>query len=272
MLSARVLAVLESAMAGERVVTLTDKNGNAVFTLRRVGHANAHNEDFWLAPPSHRGWNRLRAFVSDALPSTHVELKNRWRKVDEDTLWRFVIGQVAVVGGSRPAEKIGDAWDTLGIGYADVVGLSDAKVLRAIHKQFRRFGVRWVGDKPGKKSESCVRNLRVLEAAGGPRAFFKKVASVKGDAERITFLKRSLFHMGDKSARDLLMGTGLLRNSIALDTRVVGALRDAGVVRGDAVARYEEVERAVIDNVAVPLGVEPVAVDRAIYQGRGQKG
>jgi len=268
-LSPRVIAALETAAAGHRSVVIADKDGTPLFTLRRVGQVTTEKEDFWLAPPSHRGWKRLRTFVSEALPTTTVPRKSGWQRQDNEGLWMQVVGQVVVVGGSRPAEKIGAAWETLGIGYSDLVGLSDAKARRMIHKQFRRFGVRWVGDKPGKKSESCVRNLRVLEEAGGPRAFFKQVAAIRGDTERIDFVMRSLSHMGAKSARDLLMNTGLLRNSIALDTRVVGALRDAGVVRGDAVARYDEVEQAVIDNVAVPLGVEPVVVDRAIYQARG---
>ncbi len=66
------------------------------------------------------------------------------------------------------------------------------------------------------------------------------------------------------------MGFGLLRNSIAIDVRVMKVLRAAKVTDDEKPpadrATYAALEREVITELALPLKIEPVVVDRTLYQ------
>jgi hypothetical protein len=116
------------------------------------------------------------------------------------------------------------------------------------------------------------RNLVLVRALGGPRRFAKIIASISREHDRVSVTAAMLDQVGAKGALDLLMGLGLIRNSIALDRPVVNsnALRAAGVTGlkkapSDREA-YGALEKQVIENVAMPLGQEPVLVDRTLFQ------
>ena len=275
----QIVEMLEAVVGqgNERVLVIAEGDQVPALELRRAHGSKTGSVDpqseLHIEPARHPGWERLRQFVKQHLATTTLEKKDRWRDEDDEELWRIVVGQVVVAGGSRPSEKMKASWSTLGLGYAALCQLGDAEARERLDVRFRDFGVRFVGDQPSIKSAHCVRNMRGLQRVGGPRQYFEHVAALPDETARIDHVIRTLSYMRKKGARDLLIGLGLIRNSIAIDTRVLGALEEAGVVSGQAGARdrrYQELEQAIIDNVAVPLGLEPARVDRAIYQARAR--
>lgn len=205
-----------------------------------------------------------------------VEPIDRWRTLGDDGIWRTIVGQVAVIGRSRPWEKMNDAWNGSGLEYAVIPPVLDAGGINAvaelIQQRFAEGGVRYVGSgaAPSAKARACARNLVRVRALGGPTRFAEIVENIHDDHERIELARALLAMVAEKGARDLLMGLGLLRNSIALDARVMRVLREAKLTDEEKApsdrATYAALEREVIAEIAAPLNIEPVVVDRTLYQ------
>jgi hypothetical protein len=67
--------------------------------------------------------------------------------------------------------------------------------------------------------------------AGGPRKFFKRVAALSTEKERIQFLsnRETFEYYGKKGARDTLIELGLAKECLALDARILGLFEKVGV-------------------------------------------
>lgn len=222
-----------------------------------------------------KGWSALRLAVRANHPHAKVEPADRWRSLGEDGIWCSVVGQVAVIGRSNPWDVMKASWKGSGLEYDEVsraVGAGRvAEVASLLQHHFAKAGVRYAGTKadPSRKASACARNLVRLRALGGPTRFAEILASIDAENERVELTRALLSEVGPKGARDLLMGLGLHRNSIALDARVMGALRAARVTElkkapSDREA-YNALERMLIDEVAGPLKLEPIVVDRTLY-------
>jgi hypothetical protein len=222
-----------------------------------------------------RGWVALRRAVDVNLAKEKVEPANRWQDLGDDGIWRLTVGQVAVIGRSKPWDTIKASWRGSGLEYADaslvVAAGRVADIAALLQHHFAKAGVRYAGKgrAPSRKAEACARNLVRLRALGGPTRFAEILAAIADENERAELTRALLAEVGPKGARDLLMGLGLHRNSIALDARVMSALRAAGVTTAKKAPAdrkaYQLLERQLIDEVATPLGVEPIVVDRTLY-------
>jgi hypothetical protein len=95
--------------------------------------------------------------------------------------------------------------------------------------------------------------------------FFRKIAELETESERIEKLQESLKYYGDKRSRDTLIELRLAENCMALDGRIYGVLEGAGVkVSPDDIFRY--VENELIQKVAKPLGVSGGELDRILFK------
>jgi hypothetical protein len=108
---------------------------------------------------------------------------------------------------------------------------------------------------------------------GGPTGLVRHITGINGrdkDRRRIAFVSDSLHFIKSKGARDLLTTSfGLLRSGIALDTRVLGALRVIGVQipRGvpQHATRYAEFEAELLRQVCRPLRISGAELDQLLF-------
>jgi len=210
--------------------------------------------------------------VLDSLPKPRIPKRNRWRSMSDDDIWWQIVGQVAVVGNVAGWEKMQrdqQAFETLR--WSVLSSLTMARARTRLWQELRRCGVRFVARRKDadRKSMALARNLSVLSAEGGPRAFTEDIAAIRGDVARAEHVMAKLHYVKEKGARDFLIGLGLGRDVVALDVRVVNILKALGVELGDASitsgAGYLAVEQAL--RVAAPgLGMPSLAyLDRALF-------
>jgi hypothetical protein len=195
-----------------------------------------------------------------------------WRGWDEERIWWTVVGQVAVVGSSAAWERIQqDAAAGNELAWTALRALDDRAALRAIHAVFRRHGVRYVSADASKdrKSEALVCNLRVLEAAGGPKQYVAALSELPDEMSRVENVRRDLGYIKDKGARDLLISLGLACDVVALDARISRVLRALGVSIGAgsiSASAYRSAEHA-LRAVRPKLGVSSLShLDRILYR------
>lgn len=221
-------------------------------------------------------WETLRAAIRVEHLNAEIPAPDRWRSETDEALWRGMVGQVVVIGSSMPWEKAVPSWGQSGITWHDLSQLPGAvsvdRVASLAQRFMVRFGVRYAGrgETPSRKATAVARNYLRVRAFGGPKAVMHAFAAVPSDEERIALVRNLLEQFGPKGARDFLMGAGMLRDRIAIDDRVESVLYAAGLIPTRSVAGcdYLEVEQAILDHVARPLGLEGVAVDRTMYQRR----
>ncbi len=221
-------------------------------------------------------WTRLREAVRGNYGLATVEPIDGWRTLGDEGIWRSIVGQVAPIGSSRPWDKMKASWIGSGLEYAAILAVIDTggteAVASLIQQRFSNAGVRYAGGgaAPSAKALACASNLVRIRALGGPTRFAEIIANIKEDRERIELTRALLAMVAEKGARDLLMGFGLLRNSIAFDARVMSVLREAKLTDEEKApsnrATYAALEREIIAEIATPLNIEPVVVDRTLYQ------
>lgn len=117
-----------------------------------------------------------------------------------------------------------------------------------------------------------MRNLAFLKSfPGGPRGFIAHVATLKGPSiEKIDFVVKRLSFIKNKGARDLLTtGFGLVKDHIALDTRVVGALKHLGMRIPEGYASnpkiYARVENDLLKKLCEPLNMTGAELDQLLF-------
>jgi hypothetical protein len=117
-----------------------------------------------------------------------------WNKRTADDLWRTVLSQIVVVGSAAPAERL--QRDPKIARQVSIWCLkkchSDAALQKCLHEFLVKIGTRYVSKKKGwkedRKAKAAVCNFRALMKAGGPKKFFKRVAALPTEQERIQFL------------------------------------------------------------------------------------
>jgi hypothetical protein len=137
-----------------------------------------------------------------------------------------------------------------------------------------KIGTRYVSKKKGwkedRKAKAAVCNFRALMKAGGPKKFFKRVAALPTEQERIQFLSNgeTFQYYWKKGARDTLIELGLAKECMALDARILGLLEKVGVKlkRGSLDREYERIEEELIEKVAKPLNISGARLDRVLFQ------
>jgi hypothetical protein len=212
--------------------------------------------------------DQLKIISDKHLPNIEISPEHNWKNKSNDDLWLDVFKQVVVVGNSRPVAsgKIDKYEQT--IAYAKLKNENNAREI--IHKVLREIGAMWVGDDIDKdvKAKCLSKNLNYFKHYQNEvKGFFTYVAGLDEKA-RIRYAAKQLEYIGDKSARDLLMELGLIRNSIALDVRIVKSLRNLGVNIPDNYNDkkiYPEIEKEILENICKPLDLEGVELDRLLY-------
>jgi hypothetical protein len=209
-----------------------------------------------------------------------VKFGPRWNHRTEDDLWRTVLSQIIVVGNAAPGERL-----QRDPNMATQVAIrrlkkcrGDAALQKYLHEFLVGIAARYVSKKKGwkkdKKAKAAVCNFRALMKAGGPRKFFKRVAALPRERERIQFLsnRETFQYYGKKGARDTLIELGLAKECLALDARIVGLLEKVGVKikKGSLDRDYERIEGELIEKVAKPLSISGARLDRVLFQYNNQ--
>ena len=200
---------------------------------------------------------------------------NEWQQLSDNAVWECVFRQVMAVGGAVPADKFMRSPDLRQrVSYHRLYHLhGQSRVKQAISGVLREVGTRYATRdwRRCAKTVALCRNLQVLrEFNGGPRGFVRHVATITGpdqDRRRIDFVSARLHFIKSKGVRDLLTTSfGLLRTGIALDARVLGALRAIGVQipRGvtQSEARYTAFEADLVEQVCGPLRISGAELDQ----------
>lgn len=209
----------------------------------------------YISPASAR---KLIAYGQKFLPTVPAPRVGRWRSRTDGQLWAAVLGQVAVAGSAGGGDRLkaklenrADEW------YSSL--LASAKTRAAsIHTELVSAGVRFVAkDAPvGRKTMAALSNFKILDEAGGPRAFFAELAK-KDERNRIKFVQAKLRYVKHKGSRDLLIGLGAVEHAVALDVRWKNILERVGVrvPKNFQTSRavYEQLERELLDYVCKPL-------------------
>lgn len=227
--------------------------------------------------PNAAGWRRLRLAVRDAYRRGGVNVPVLGAAHSAERIWRAMVIQVVVIGSAEAGKTMSAGWSSTGLGFRDLSHLlarpgGRQRVAARIQRVFADYGVRYVRQvkRPSGKALAVARNLEVVQALGGPRRFVDLVRLIPSDEGRVLFLRIALSQVGKKSSRDLAMTLGLIKGAIALDARIEGLLRSAGILRRGRVAArdYEVVEREILKRIARPLGMSGMAVDRTMFQRR----
>ena len=214
---------------------------------------------------------RIRRAFGEApkLPS-----KSAWRSASNDDVWIRTISQVVVVGGAAPADRLSSAGVRRRLSWQRIQLMSNRVARKQLWQVLREIKTRYAGRNADqcRKTTAILRNLAFLKSyPRGPKGFLRDVAALNGPANiRIEFVASRLSYIKSKGARDFLTtGFGLLRNSIAFDVRVVGALRHLGVKIPTNALRtpesYAELERDVIDQVCRPLRMTGAELDQLLF-------
>ncbi len=199
-----------------------------------------------------------------------------YEAMSADDLWFAIVSQVCVMGSSRGMEAIvrdparrasfGDAIRPAALRRHRSATSRLAKVLA--ESKATRF--------PTKAATTLAGLLDTATIFAGDRLTLLDALSTEGAPDLVRGelrLRCRAFNM--KSASDFMINVGLSHDVIALDTRVVGALRryfgfnlPVGVVQSKR-AVYLSVEGTLRD-ACVELGVPLAQLDRAIFQLAGR--
>lgn len=214
---------------------------------------------------------QLREIVSHYTSERVVSWKHR----DKDWLWLRVLSQIVVAGNAAPGETLLNSPAVKErLAFARLRRLRPRQRRHLLHCVLQAIGTRYVGKKtPNRKVDAAVHNFSALDKAGGPRQFFKQVAALPTEKERIQFLnnRKTLQYYGKKGARDTLIELGLAKRCLALDARILGLLKKVGVEvkRGSLGRNYEKIEDELIEKVAEPSGLSGGQLDRILFRNYG---
>ena len=216
----------------------------------------------------------LRKIVGQYLPTVKLPSEHFWKVATDETVWLQVVSQVTVVGAARPADKLRDSDVAAGISWHTLTCLSDEQSRRRIWTTLRQIGARYTSEDINKcrKTAALAKNLGVLkEYKGGPKGFIVDVARLPGGStEKVDFVAKHLSYIKNKGARDFLMsGFGLIRDHIALDTRVVGVLNGIGIsIPKESLSnanKYAQLEQDLITQVCRPLSICGAELDQILF-------
>lgn len=198
-------------------------------------------------------------------------VSGNWKAKEDGDLWASVLGQIAVVGSAASGEAVKNALPDWNEWYARLLKMNSKQRLQKIHRLFRKAGVRYATEDISKckKTDAANYNFEVLASYGGPKSYFKKVATIPHESWRIAAVADDLAYVKNKGARDLLIGLGLVERAIAFDTRVMSVLKHLGAELPDDIAaskrRYKALETELIEKVCVPNKITGGHLDRILF-------
>lgn len=209
------------------------------------------------------------------LKKTEIPKPDNWKRLSDNDIWLKLFDQVVVVGSSAPAEKLGESKELQRrISYNRLSEMNPDEAKKEIHYVLREIGARYVSKEieKSKKTEALVHNLKVIKNFGGPKALIKRVSEIEGDNSDIRkakYLMKVLKYIGSKSARDLLMSLGVIRDAIAFDVNVMNFLEEIGIKVPKNIASspkvYDKFEKEILENVCKRLKISGIEFDRMIY-------
>ena len=197
-----------------------------------------------------------------------------WRQLSNDDVWIRVVIQVVVVGRAEPADRLHDYELRRRLAWNRISRMDDVETAKTISYILRKIGARYAGSdwRTCKKTKALIRNRNYLRIhPGGPRGFIKDVATLPGSSrDKVMFVAERLSYIKNKGARDFLTtGFGFVKDHIAFDSRVLGALRHIGLTFPDKVASqtnlYDELERDLIRQVCRPLRISGAQLDQLLF-------
>jgi hypothetical protein len=208
---------------------------------------------------------RLRQIARHYKP----QMTTSWKRRTADQLWLRVLSQIVVAGNAAPeytlrtSEAVKEK-----LAFRRLKRLTPKRRRQVIHAVLRAIGTRYVGDSlKNRKIDAALHNFDRVREAGGPRRFFKRVASMKSVGERIKFLSDTLHFYKKKGCRDILIDLRLATDCLALDRRLNRIMECVGARVPRCLNRhYEEIETELIKNVAKPCGFSGGELDRVLFQ------
>lgn len=224
---------------------------------------------------------QLKAFraIRDAFPATErIPPPGSWRKSTSDDVWIRTISQVVVVGRAEPAKRLWEPSIRRRISWKKLSQIPIATARREVWRVLREINARFAGKTitPCRKTKAIMKNRAVLMAyPGGPKSFLRDAATAEGgDAARVAFVAGHLSYFKDKGARDFLTsGFGVLRNSIAIDSRIRNVLAHVGIKLPSkklSKAQYALVEQTLLDQVCKPLKITGAQLDQLLFRNYDQ--
>jgi len=201
-----------------------------------------------------------------------VEPPRSWKQRTPDELWRRVLAQIIVVGNAAPGyllERSGGAKEAVAVRRLNRYGRNRPRLQKHLHHVLRILGTRYVGKdwRRDRKSQAAAENYLILRNIGGPKRFFAGVASLGDQEKRLRFLASRLKYYGSKGARDTLIELKLATDCMALDSRIVRLVTEVGVRLPRALGKdYDNIERALILEIARPCGLTGAQLDRVLFQ------
>jgi len=199
-------------------------------------------------------------------------MTSSWKKRTEDELWLRVLSQVVVAGNAAPEYTLRTSTAVKEkLGFRRLKRLSAQRRRKAIHGVLRAIGTRYVGKSTkNAKVDAALHNFETICEAGGPRQFFRRIASLPSIEKRIECLSRTLAFYKKKGCRDALIDLRLASDCMALDRRLIRILTCVGAkVPRSLDNHYEEIERELIEKVARPCGLSGGQLDRILFQNYG---
>lgn len=221
--------------------------------------------------PAHAA-TRLIRVAKKFGPKAKVRRLGAWRSKADRYLWYCFLYQVMVPGGSDCVGRLEESGDHELLAYQRLCRTTSAEQQRVIHSLFRKHGVRWAGKRLDtcRKTRAVVYNLRMLRAAGGPKAYLRSICKPGRQHSAVAQIACDFRYIKLKGSQDLAAELGLSKDAIALDVRVLGVLKAAGVKVPAGVqsnpTKYAKVCAALLQQVCVPAGIEGYRLDRAFYQ------
>jgi len=214
---------------------------------------------------------RLNAIVDMYKNIVPAPVLDNWKKKEDAELWTSVLRQIAVVGSAASGESVNASLRDKNDWYTSLLSMTPRRRLTAIHGLLRDAGVRYAAEDISKcrKTVAANYNFEVLASYGGPKSYFKKVATISHEGWRIAAVADDLAYVKNKGARDLLIGLGLVQHAIAFDTRLVTILKNLGAKLPDDLAaskpKYKELETELIEVVCKPSEITGAHFDRILF-------
>ncbi len=99
--------------------------------------------------------------------------------------------------------------------------------------------------------------------------YFTELADVPEEAWRVGIVSDEMQYMRSKGARDLLIDLGLVKDAIALDSRLQRVLTNVGISLPADLAtnrvKYKSHERELLQKVCKPCSVTGAHFDRILF-------
>ena len=217
--------------------------------------------------------NKLIAIISQYKGEISNPEPGNWQYKSDGELWATVLSQLAVVGGAASAGALKGWLNGQEESWFQKLGkMCPKKRLEEIHLCLRETGVRYASEDITKcrKTTAATNNFEVLASYGGPKEYFRKVASLPVEAWRIAVVGDDLSYVKNKGARDLLIGLGLVQQAIAFDSRLISVLKHLGAQLPSDLAvsrpKYKSLETELINKVCIPCDISGGHFDRILFK------